>query len=185
MFDDPLDMVYSLVERSYLRLQAAELLATCLESGEIAPLEELVEGLVLVGPQSLGALREILSEVDERKVQIQHDIDQVLQELAAKLKEYGATFESQEGLAQLTHLDPATLLLVLDQKGITAEANQRACLQLFQDALEITGSMEVHKQLMSDLASYLQDWFWGLVYQSVQNEISEAILADSESKWLQ
>jgi len=101
MFDDPLDMVYSLVERSYLRLQAAELLATCLESGEIAPLEELVEGLVLVGPQSLGALREILSEVDERKVQIQHDIDQVLQELAAKLKEYGATFESQEGLAQL------------------------------------------------------------------------------------
>ena len=74
---DPLGSVFSFVERAYLRLQASDVLTHCLEDGNTAPLQSLVEELVIAGPQSLRAIREILIEVKSRKVQLKEDLYQI------------------------------------------------------------------------------------------------------------
>ena len=56
MSDDAITAVYDFVERAYIRLQAGEVLNHCLDKGDAVPLHNLVEGLVLAGPQSLSVL---------------------------------------------------------------------------------------------------------------------------------
>ena len=69
MLDESLDAVFSMVEKAFMRLQAGDVLVLCLEKDDTAPMQKLVEGLVLAGPQSLNALREIRVEVTTRKVE--------------------------------------------------------------------------------------------------------------------
>ena len=77
MSDDALTEVYAYVERAYVRLQAADVLTHCLEEGDPAPVQDLVEELVLVGTQSMSAIREILAEVASRKTQLRDDQNQI------------------------------------------------------------------------------------------------------------
>ena len=75
--DDPLDAVYSYVERAYIRLQAGDVLIRCLDDGSAAPIQQMVEALVLAGPRSMGVLQEILAEAEQRKGQIVDDLHQL------------------------------------------------------------------------------------------------------------
>ena len=77
MTDDPLDAVYSYVERAYIRLQAGDILIRCLDEGNSAPIQQMVEALVLAGPHSMGVLQEILAEAEQRKGQIIDDLQQL------------------------------------------------------------------------------------------------------------
>ena len=65
MSDDPLDAVYSYVERAYIRLQAGDVLIRCLDEANAAPIQQMVETLILAGPGSIGVLQEILSEAEQ------------------------------------------------------------------------------------------------------------------------
>ncbi|NTX00005.1 MAG: hypothetical protein HGB35_08800 [Geobacteraceae bacterium] len=89
MKDDPLQSVYSYVERAYVRLQAGDLLTRCLEESSIAPVQQLVDGLVLAGPPSLQAMREILAEASKRKAQVLDDLHQLSKEIEKSLSSYG------------------------------------------------------------------------------------------------
>jgi hypothetical protein len=77
MADDPLDAVYSYVERAYIRLQAGDVLIRCLDEGNAVPIQQMVEGLVLAGPRSMGILQEILTEAEQHKGQIIDDLHQL------------------------------------------------------------------------------------------------------------
>ncbi len=77
MADDPLDAVYSYVERAYIRLQAGDVLIRCLDEGNAAPIQQMVETLVLAGPRSIAVLQEILAEAEQRKGQIMDDLHQL------------------------------------------------------------------------------------------------------------
>ena len=77
MIDDPLDAVYSYVERAYIRLQAGDILIRCLDEGNSAPIQQMVEALVLAGPRSMGVLQEILAEAEQHKGQIIDDLQQL------------------------------------------------------------------------------------------------------------
>jgi hypothetical protein len=77
MADDPLDAVYSYVERAYIRLQAGDVLIRCLDEGYATPIQQMVETLVLAGPRSMGVLQEILAEAEQRKGQIMDDLHQL------------------------------------------------------------------------------------------------------------
>jgi hypothetical protein len=68
MADDPIDAVYSYVERAYVRLQAGDILIRCMEEGNALPMQQMVEGLVLAGPQSLSVLREMRDGVRSPKI---------------------------------------------------------------------------------------------------------------------
>lgn len=60
---DALDDLLNLAERAYLRMQASQLIAQCLEEGDPGMLEELLEELVMAGAPSLAALQEIREEI--------------------------------------------------------------------------------------------------------------------------
>ncbi len=77
MADDPLDAVHAYVERAYIRLQAGDVLIRCLDDATTAPIQQMVETLILAGPSSIGVLQEILAEAEQRKGQVLDDLHQL------------------------------------------------------------------------------------------------------------
>lgn len=166
MSDDALAEVYAYVERAYVRLQAADVLTHCLENGDSEPVMNLVEELVLVGPQSLSALREILAEVASRKKQLREDQNQIFSKLDEALKDYGARLLGAYTPLSIGHLTSVGFIALLRQQGVEDDKDQLICLQFFQDTTEFMSGIEKHLRLLDEIDSYLQDWLWGLIYQS-------------------
>jgi hypothetical protein len=184
MYEDPLEAVYAFVERAYVRMQAAEVLTQCLDEGRLSPLQDLVEALVLAGPDSLDILREILLEVDARKSQIRQDQHQVFARLESNLEQYGVRLGKAHSPASLMRLTPAALLALLRSQQVVDEEDQVACLGHFREALEVMSALMAHLYLLNEIEAYLMDWLWGLVYQSVhQGWENEKYLA-SKNRWL-
>jgi hypothetical protein len=129
MSDDPLDAVYSYVERAYIRLQAGDVLIRCLDEANAAPIQQMVETLILAGPGSIGVLQEILSEAGQRKAQIVDDLHQ----LKARAASPG----------------------------------------LNQDGNEMVDNLEARIQLLEEIETYLQDWVWGLAYQTTRQILND------------
>ena len=77
MDNKPASSIYSIVEKAYFRLQAGDVLTHCIEDGSTHPIHEMIQEMVLAGPQSLEALREILGEASKRKTQVYDDLNQV------------------------------------------------------------------------------------------------------------
>ena len=175
MPDDPMDMVYSFVERAYVRLQAGDVLIRCLEEGATTPIQEMVEGLVLAGPQSLSALREILAETGQRKSQIQDDMHQIFVDLEKSLKSYGVPLVKTKDPLAVSLLTPLAFLVQLRELGITENDTQVACLQLLKDSRELIDNLISHFKLMEEIEAYLQDWIWGLAYQLTHADSSHLI----------
>ena len=176
---DPLDGVYSFVEKAYTRLQAGDVLFRCIEEEDTSPIQEWVEGLVLAGPGNLVVLREILNEVDERKRQSKEDIRQVLQDFRTSLAGCGVQLESVHTDRVLNHLSTDGLLSLLYDQGISQEETQIICLHLLKDAKDLVQDLETHLRLLIEIEIYISDWLWGLVYESAQQgwaDDSEAII---------
>lgn len=170
MSDDPLDAVYSFVERAYVRLQAGDILIRCLDEDSSTPIQQFVEGLILAGPQSLNPLREILAEVEQRKAQAQDDLHQVFSEFEGSLKSYGAYLTSVKDAFSLLQLTSVRFLSFLREQNINEEKAQIACLQLLKDSRELMVSMARHIRLLEEIEAYLRDWIWGLAYQSTRQD---------------
>jgi len=168
MADNPLDAVYAYVERVYTRMQAGDVLIRCLEEGCIAPIHEMVEGLVLAGPQSLGALREALGETNQRKAQVQDDLHQVFSELRRVLRGYGISLEAFERENTLQELAPLQLLAVLRQQGVEEPETQEACLNVLHNSRDLMSNLGANLQLLTEIEAFLQDWLMGLAVQSAQ-----------------
>lgn len=182
MNDDPLTAVYDFVERAYIRLQAGEVLNHCLDKGDTIPIQNLVEGLVLVGPQSLSVLREVIAEVVARKAQLTDDRNQIYHKLAINLKRYGVNLAGHCSSLALTRLTPVAFITVLHQQGITDEKAQRHCLRLLHNTLDLMSSLSENYRLLDEIEVYLQDWLWVLIYQSAQQEWTEGPSINIESK---
>src|SRR4030065_1290452 len=118
MENKPLASIYSIVEKAYFRLQAGDVITHCLEEGSTGPIHEMIQEMVLAGPQSLDALREILSEALKRKVQVYDDLNQVTNQLSIILKGYGINLERQGGNQALQSLNEDQLLEMLDEQNI-------------------------------------------------------------------
>lgn len=185
MSDDPLTDVYAYVERAYVRLQAADVLTHCLEKGDAAPVQNLVEELLLVGSQSLSALREILAEVESRKTQLRDDQNQIFSKLDDALKGYGAGLVGLHTPLSVGHLTPVGFLTLLRQQGVEDDDDQLVCLKLFQDTLEFMVGIEKHLRFLTEIEIYLQDWLWGLIYQSTHEEWTDGSSPTTQPKqWL-
>ena len=177
MFEnDPLDDVYSFVERAYTRLQAGDVLFRCLEGEDIAPIQNWVEGLVLAGPESLAVLREILNEVDQRKKQSQEDIRQVLQDFNVSLQSFGVHLKERQNARALIKMTPEGFLSMLYDQEIMQEETQIICLQLRNDANDLIKDLETHLRMLVEIEIYISDWLWGLVYESTHRGWAEDIV---------
>ena len=168
MAEDPLGAVHSYVERAYIRLQAGDLLLHCLEEGNLSSLQQLVESLVLAGPQNIITLQEILAETAQRRTQILDDYHQVLAEFKKSLKELGINPSGLQELDQIEQITAMQFLGMLRQQDIHDEKIQIACLQRLQETKEMISGLTDHIRLLAEIEKYLRDWLWGLAYQSTQ-----------------
>jgi hypothetical protein len=171
MAHDPLDDVYSFVERAYIRLQAGDVLIRCMEDGNAAPVHQMVEGLVLAGPQSLNILREILVEVGQRKLQVFDDLQQLFSDLERSLKSYGVYLKDPKNYLAMPHLTPVRFLSMLREQGINEEKTQIECLRILRESRELIVSLTNNVRLLEEIETYLKDWLWGLAYQMTRQEI--------------
>jgi hypothetical protein len=171
MSHDPLDAVYSYVERAYVRLQAGDLLIRCLEESSIEPLHQMVEGLVLAGPASIAAMREILAETTRRKAQVQDDLQHVMKGLDSSLRSYGVRLAGHMSGFSLTSLTPVALMAILRQQDIHDNATQVACLQILKESRDLFDTMAGQLSLLEDVERYLNDWLWGMAFQSTHDDI--------------
>ena len=168
MSDDPIETVYSYVERAYVRLQAGDLLTRCMEDVAVTPIQQLVEGLVVSGPSGLNALRETLAEAGRRKTQVQDDLQQLVKQLETSLRSYGMSINGErEGLRYML-LTPAALSRQLTDQQITDDAVRAACLQLLNDSRDLADTLKARMNLLQEIENYLQDWLWAAVYNSAR-----------------
>jgi hypothetical protein len=173
MGSKPNSTIYSIVEKAYYRLQAGDVLTQCLEDGTTDPINELVHEMVLVGPQSLDALREILGEAMKRKSQVYDDLNQVTNQLAIILKGYGLNLETPEGTSILKAITEDQLISLMDAQKISNVETRSGCLQVMKDSQELINTLNTKIQLLESIETYLQDWLWGLTYQHIRRGDNE------------
>lgn len=183
MAEHPLMAVYAYVERAYLRLQACDVLTHCLEQENTDPMQKLVEELVLAGPQSLSALREILAEVATRKAQLKDDQHQVFLKMKDDLKRYKVNIPGLHTPDSLARLTPVGILSLLRQQGVKKEHDLLTCLQLLQDTLDLIDKVVEHLGLLEEIEICLQDWMWGLMYQSTRQGWPEGGYLTAQKNW--
>lgn len=170
MSNDPLDAVYSYVERAYVRLQAGDLLIRCLEECSTEPLHQMVESLVLAGPSSIMPMREILAETGRRKAQVQEDLQHVMKGLDSSLRSYGVRLGGNVAGLSLTSLTPVALMAILRQQEIHDHTTQVACLQILKESRDLFDTMAARLKLLEDVERYLADWLWGIAYQTTHDD---------------
>ena len=107
----PLDELLSLAERTYVRLEAEQLIDDCLRKGDPTPFDELLEELVMAGSKSLTVLREILGAIRTVKTSLSQEGLGVRQDLIDALAEYGIklnqiiSVEAPESFWRITRQD--------------------------------------------------------------------------------
>lgn len=183
MNDDPLEAVYAMVERAHIRMQAGEVLMDCLDASDITPIQRLVEELVLEGPQSLSAVREIIAEVSQQRTQLEDDYNQVAAEFEVDLTSQGVQVKEMRIRANLARLEPEKFIHSLRQQGISDQDRQVDCLGMLRRSQDMAVSLQRHINLLEELLGYLEDWMWGLVYQSARQELSSALITTTQSRY--
>ncbi len=174
MANKPNPSIYSIVEKAYYRLQAGDVLSHCMEDGSIEPIHEMIQGMVLAGPQSLEALREILGEAMKRKTQVYDDLNQVISQLSIILKGYGVSLETHAGKQEIQSITEVQVTGLLDAQGITDAETRSSCIQVVNDSRELINTLNNKIQLLENIENYLQDWLWGLTYQSIRQGEDDA-----------
>jgi hypothetical protein len=169
MRDEGLEAVYSYVERAYVRLQAGDLMMRCLEEDSLLPIQQFIEGLFLAGPDSLLVMREVVTEAGRRKSQVMDDLQQVLRGIISSLGSYGVNLGQENSAAKIAQLTPADLISILRAQGIYDVNTQVACLRILKESRSILRSLTLRLQFLERLETYLRDWLWGVVYQSIHH----------------
>lgn len=168
--NNPLEAIYAFAEQTYIRMQAGDLLMRCLDSGSVRPMQDLVENLVLAGPQSLGTLHEIMLETGQRRAQVQDDMQRLYGEFQKKLARYGVRASDELPDAHsFTRMDDIRFYQLITSHGVNDEDTQADCFQHFQETQDLMDSLEENIVLLQNIESYLKDWLWGLAYQSARD----------------
>jgi hypothetical protein len=167
MSDDSLENIYAFAEKAYVRMQAGDVLIHCLDDSSVEPMHQMVETLLLAGPENLEVIKEILAETSQRKTQVDDDMQQVISGLKTNLEGYGIRLHSVRKPSSLSGMKPARFLKILREQGVQDEHVQTTCLQMLYDSRDLIDSLQSHYNLLAELEAYLQDWMWGVVYDSV------------------
>lgn len=166
---NPLEAIYAYAEQTYIRLQAGDLLMRCIDTGTTRPMQELVEGLVYAGPQSIGTLYEIMQETGQRRAQIQDDLQRLYGEFQKKLKDIGVVGRDVLPDAHsFIQMDERQFDRIIESENILDVATHENCYQLFDETRDLMGSLTENIILMQEIENYLKDWLWGLAYLSAR-----------------
>lgn len=138
----------------------------CLEDSSVAPIQKLVESLVVIGPDSSAVMLEMLNEASKRKSQVKDDQNQVLQGLKDNLGGLGLSLSTTGKPGFILRMRPARFYELMKKQGIDDESVQIQCLQLLQDSRDILIGLTTKLDLLGRIEEYLEDWTWGVYYLS-------------------
>jgi hypothetical protein len=74
-------------------------------------------------------------------------------------------------------------LALLHSQHVVNETDQLVCLQRLDEALEVMRSLDEHLKLLDEIEVYLEDWLWGLIYQSSQQDWGEKRFMPGRDYW--
>jgi hypothetical protein len=167
--NNPPAEIMEYAERIYIRMEAEQVIKTCLDNGEISPFTKLVEELVLAGQPAYGVMREILEEIrslrvgmSEEGILIRTDLSKALVELGFEEREV-MDLNQPETIRKIcknelnTHLEQQTPGLDVDTCVILTEL----CFEASDQLKLLAGRM----RLLADLEAHLRDWYQGIAYQ--------------------
>jgi len=173
MAENPIEAIYEFAEQSYLRLQASDVLMRCLELKSRDPMHELVEGFILQGPQSITALRETLAEAGQHRAETEDELHRAFIDLQGQCHNQGLQISGTLDAFSLTSLPVEFLRNIMIDQGLETEEKQTVCLKLLQKGRTTITRLVTKLDLLQEIETYIQDWLWGLAYQTVHQKNME------------
>ena len=167
-----LEDLIALAERSFVRMQAQELIGQYLEEEDQAPLDQLLEGLILAGTSSLAQLRDIIEEIRAMKSSLSLEAMNLRQKLMEALADIGISMpqlpssEAAEALQQIRKLAwSKDARKNLQELGcMDEEVLQEICGDAGNRGERISRKLK----LLTDIEQLVLDWFECLTYQAAR-----------------
>ena len=168
----PLDDLLNFAHQSYVRMEAEQLINECLELGDPAPFNDMVEGLVLAGTSSLMLLREILDEVLNVKSILSQEGLGIRQDLVDALGEFGVHLpqllyvDAPEAFHQLSsrHLKYGLSHISADIHSEDEILLEEICLEAGERVKQIGRRLT----MITNFEESIRDWMRCLAYEVMQ-----------------
>lgn len=165
-----LDDLLSLAERTYVRMEAEQLIEDCTERSDLAPFYDLLEELVVAGSTSLVLMREILDVIRVMKAGLSEQGRGVRQDLMEAMAEFGIR------VPELLGTDAPEAFRRICSKELRRQVHDMArsleyedsalleeiCIEAGGRVTMIAGKLAILRQMEACVI----DWLRGLAYEA-------------------
>ncbi|MEW6568016.1 MAG: hypothetical protein AB1449_07590 [Chloroflexota bacterium] len=167
-----MDDLLNLAERAYLRMQAGQLIAQCLEEGDPEVFDGLLQQLVLAGPSSLAALQEIREEIRSTSRSLRRAAVEVRKDLSEALAGLGVRLPPAltAGAGEIfRHLFRRTLREQVYQAAADLSPEDRRLVEdLCDEASQRVTAIAGQLALLSRLDGAVSDWLESIAYEAAR-----------------
>jgi hypothetical protein len=167
-----LEDLIAFAERSFIRMQAQELIGQFLEEEDQAPFDQLLEDLILAGTTSLSILRDILEEIRATKSALSLEAMNLRQKLMDALADIGIhmpqlpTSEAAAALHQVRKLARSKdVRESLQHMGCTDE---QVLGEICGDAGNRGEQISRKLRMLNSIEQSVIDWFECLTYEAAR-----------------
>ncbi len=170
---DPMDELLIYAERTYIRMEAEQIIAECLRMGDEDDFNDLVHSLFLAGTSSIGVFREILEEIRLKKNTLNQESLGVRQGLIDSLDELGVRFSRSFFSDHPEHLFLSCEKQLYEDITASSPMFDRRNVLLIQDicrdASERIRLLANRLSMLNKLERTVRDWMNSLAYQVTHN----------------
>ena len=176
--NNALDELLSLAERTYVRMEAEQLIQECTAHGDPRPFNELLEELVFSGSSSLLLMREILDVIRVMKVSLSKEGLGVRQDLMEAMAEFGIQ------VPELLAADAPEAFRRICSQELRHQVNNMARNLEFEDSalleeicIEAGGRVSTiagRIAILRQMEASVLDWLSGLAYEAAHTHTPES-----------
>ena len=168
---DPLDEILTYAERSYIRLEAEQLIQECVDQRDSRTFDKLLQELVFAGSNSIIVLREILETIRDMKSNLSQEGLGVRQDLMDAMAEFGLH------LPELLAVDAPESFRRICSHGLRIQIGELASELAIEDedlleeicseASERVSMIGRQMTILIGLENSVNDWLESLAYEVV------------------
>jgi hypothetical protein len=175
--NNALDELLTMAERTYVRMEAEQLIEDCTERGELQPFNDLLEELVFAGASSLLIMREILDVILMMKASLSKQGLGVRQDLMQAMAEFGIRVpeligaDAPEAFRRICSEDLRREVVEL-ARNLEYEDSallEDICIEAGGRVTTIAGRLAILRQMEASVI----DWLSGLAYEAAHTSVSE------------
>lgn len=169
MLSNPLEDLLNFAHRSYVRMEAEQLVQECLALNDPGPFNKMVEALVLDGPSSIYLLREVLEEVQSAQSLLTQEGLGVRQDLMEALTEFDVhlpsllSIDAPEDFRQI-YLQSINVKSGPSQGKLNKE-DEELLFEIWSEAGERVLEIARRLSFLKNLEGTIRDWIGSLAYE--------------------